>query len=173
MALIVVERSFEQSTPFERLAAMELAVADCLRRYRVRPLYSYHARDQCNTVCIYEAPDADAVRATQDEGGLAYERAWNARMIPVNEEKLPQGYQRVIVQRELSSRLDEQGVSGIHARTASCMNIYRVKPIVTYLSADGSRTVCLFTAPDAESARLASVHAGVPLVRAWSAIFHE
>jgi len=173
MALILVERSFEQPTPFERLAAMERAVADCLARHRVQALRSFCARDQHHMVCLYEAPDAESVRTTQDEGGLPYDLVWPAQLVPCADTELQPGHAQVIVQRRMPGALDADAVRAVHAQSADCMRTYRVTPIESYLSADGTRTVCLFFATDAEAVRLASTQAGLPMERAWTAELRE
>jgi len=81
MALVIVERSFEEPQVFDDLQAAESAVAWCLEQNSVTFLRSYFAVDRKRMICLYEAPDAEAVRRTQKEGGLSYTRIYSVDTI--------------------------------------------------------------------------------------------
>lgn len=78
--LVVVERSFPQPVHLPRLEASERAAAWCLDLHRVEFLWHYVADDGKAMVCIYGAPDAEAVRATQTTAGMPYDHIWSARL---------------------------------------------------------------------------------------------
>ncbi len=78
---IVVERGFDEPTELAPAQAAEDAVAWCLEQHGVTFLRTYHAVDRRRMVCIYQAPDAEAVRATQRRAGLPVERAWAAHVL--------------------------------------------------------------------------------------------
>ncbi len=78
-SLIVVERNFESATDFAAVVgALREKAQWCLDQYRVRPVCSYFARDRKRMVCVYRAPDAEAVRRVQNSAGLGYEQVWPA-----------------------------------------------------------------------------------------------
>jgi hypothetical protein len=77
-SLIVVERNFDSAVDFTAVQALEDKGQGYLEQHRVRPLRSYFARDRKRMVCLYRAPDAEAVRQVQDRIGLPYEQAWPA-----------------------------------------------------------------------------------------------
>lgn len=77
-SLIVVERNFDSAVDFAAVQAIVDKGQWCLDQHRVRHLRSYFARDRKRMVCLYRAPDAEAVRQVQDRVGLPYEQAWPA-----------------------------------------------------------------------------------------------
>lgn len=50
-----------------------------------------------------------------------------------------------------------------------CLEMHDVTFSYTYFGADGRRMVCVYTAPDAESVRLAQQKADLPFDRVWAA----
>ena len=174
MAVIVVERTFSDPVPFERLAAMERAVSWCLEQYDVKARESFRARDGKYMVCIYEAPDAEAVRAVHRQSGLPYDEIWAAeRLIPPGRADdftgPPPGFQQVVVQRVFPMAVNLEICLEMFERTRGCLDIYRTDHVSTYLATAGTRAVCHYVAPDTESVRLVSMQGGVPVERAWPA----
>ena len=58
--------------------------------------------------------------------------------------------------------------SGIEDAGIECLNMRNVRFVRTYFSADRTRMLCLYDAPDAEMVRQAQREAGVPFDDAWS-----
>lgn len=52
----------------------------------------------------------------------------------------------------------------------SCMQARDIRWVRSFLSADGSRSVCCFEAEDAETVRDAFRRSGVPFQRIWTAL---
>jgi hypothetical protein len=82
MSTVVVERSFPEPTAYEDLAARAARVAWCFEAYGVRLLGSYASGDGRRMVCVYDAPDAEAVRQVQRQAGAPYDRIWVATAVP-------------------------------------------------------------------------------------------
>lgn len=81
MTLVIVERQFEEPVDFEKLLGSEEEAAWCVELYRVRYLRTYLSADRRRMVCLYEAPDAEAVRQVQRQSGTPFERIWPADMV--------------------------------------------------------------------------------------------
>ena len=77
-ALAVVERSFAEPTRFEEVQALEDRGAWCLALHRVGFLASCISLDHRRMICLYEAPDVDAVRRANARLGLPFDRVWCA-----------------------------------------------------------------------------------------------
>jgi hypothetical protein len=77
-AVIVVERSFAEPVAFDDVAAREEAGAWCLDANRVRFLRSYFSSDRRRMLCLYQAPDAEAVRRAQKQIGMPVDTVWPA-----------------------------------------------------------------------------------------------
>jgi hypothetical protein len=120
--------------------------------------------------CVYEAPDAEAVRATQRTGKLPFDRIWPAHHLPASEPPpRREGYVTVVVQREMPVAVDVAMVMQLSVRSMECLKLRNGAPIESLLSHDGLRMMCAFVAPDAEAVREANAEAGLPMTRAWPA----
>jgi len=170
---IIVERKFESPATFERLQVAEDAIAWCLTLHNVRFLRSYLSLDGLSMLCVYEAPDAQAVREAQRRGGLPFERAWPA--LPMTTSPSPhavQGRSTVVVERELVEPYSlEQLAQGWDA-ASSCFALHQAAHLTSYLRNDGTRLICIFDALDTDSLRMANRLIGVPVTRLWPATYH-
>jgi hypothetical protein len=75
---VLVSRAFEAPVVLEDLQAQEDAQAWCLQSHRVRFLQSLVSLDRRRMLCLYAAPDAEAVRHAQRGAGLPFEQIWTA-----------------------------------------------------------------------------------------------
>lgn len=82
METIVVEHHFEDR-PFnvERYETAQLDAEWCLKAYGVRHVKSYLSPDGHRMICIFEAPDAEAVRRVSIQLGYSYDRLWKATIV--------------------------------------------------------------------------------------------
>lgn len=78
---VVVSRAFEKPVAFEEIQALEDAGAWCLATHRVRFSRTFFAADRKRMLCLYEAPDAEAVRAAQHKAGMPVEAVWGVQCI--------------------------------------------------------------------------------------------
>jgi hypothetical protein len=81
MPHIIVEYVFDPPMTEEGFDAMGKALAPCLQERNVTWKGSYIAQDRRRRVCIYEAVDAESVRAAYRTAGVGFERAWSADAI--------------------------------------------------------------------------------------------
>lgn len=80
MATVLVERSFPKPVTFEEIQALEDTAAWCLELHDVTFKFSYFSLDKTRMVCVYDAPDAEAVRKSQETGKLPFDRVWSAEL---------------------------------------------------------------------------------------------
>jgi hypothetical protein len=73
---VLVERSFSAPEKFARAHALEVAKGWCLEQHRVQWARSYFSADGRRSLCLYRAPDAEAVRLGQHEAGLPFDAVW-------------------------------------------------------------------------------------------------
>ncbi len=76
VANVLVERSFDAPVAFEDIQAIEDAGSWCLEAHHVRFARTFFSSDRKRMVCLYEAPDAEAVRVAQREAGMPVEAVW-------------------------------------------------------------------------------------------------
>lgn len=79
-APVLVRRVFEEPVAIENLEAREADHAWCLQAYGVRFLQTFLARDRRRMLCLYAAPDAEAVRHVQRQAGMPFESAWTVTL---------------------------------------------------------------------------------------------
>lgn len=78
MPLIIVEREFAEPVEVEDLQERENRFSWCLQAHRVKFLHTYFAADRQRMICVYEAPDAEAVREVSRRASMPYTRIWSA-----------------------------------------------------------------------------------------------
>jgi len=81
MAKIIVERLFEKPIEFATIQKMEDESQWCLDLYNVKFLQTFFAADKKRMICVYDAPDAEAVRSANRKAGLPFEAVWSANVI--------------------------------------------------------------------------------------------
>ena len=78
----------------------------------------------------------------------------------------------VVLEREFSEPLSPEDVREM-AAGIQCLELYRVKPVRSYLTSDGMRMVCVFQAPDAEALRsLGRANGFPPGSSVWASTLH-
>ena len=82
MATIILEQRFE-GRPFdvERFNAAQRRNAPCLKAHGVQHTVSYVTRDGLRMICVFDAPDAEAVRRAARQLGLRYDGVWSATVV--------------------------------------------------------------------------------------------
>lgn len=83
---VLVERSFARATKFSDVQDQESAAAWCLEAYDVRFLRSYFSLDQQRMLCLYQAPDAEAVRHAQKMAKMMFSAVWPSVRIVYRED---------------------------------------------------------------------------------------
>lgn len=78
---VLVARSFETPVTFEEVQAAEDASAWCLQTHQVRFVRTFFSGDRKRMLCLYRAPDAEAVRLAQREARLPFDAIWPFRRI--------------------------------------------------------------------------------------------
>lgn len=80
-AQVLVQRRFDEPVTFESLQATEEANAWCLEAHDVRFLRTFFSRDRTRMLCLYQAPDAEAVRLAQRQAGMPLDAVWAYRYV--------------------------------------------------------------------------------------------
>ncbi len=80
-SLALVERSFPAPVDFPAFQALEDAGSWCLDLNGVRFLGTFFARDRRRMLCLYQAPDSEAVKRTNSRLELPFDRVWPARVV--------------------------------------------------------------------------------------------
>jgi hypothetical protein len=76
---------------------------------------------------------------------------------------------RVIVERSFEAPFTQEDLDAVEARMAPCLDLYNVRWIRSYWSADRLRMICEYDAADLASVRNVQREAGARFERAWAA----
>ena len=190
MERIIVERTLDEPTTFEKFLGISEKAPWCLNLYRLRFLGGYLSPDGRRLICNYEAPDAEAVRAPSRQFDIPFDRIWSATVLeggrpvghlaPIGLPKtgsdgpaFPVDMEFVIAERRFDKPIELHEIHEKEAARRQCFQMYNATLIRTYLSKDRQRMICLYYAPDAEAVRIASRRANAPTERIWTATIHE
>lgn len=80
MELVLVERTFPEPLDVKALEQTSENGRWCMELHRVRGIRSYMSADRRRMICVFEAPDAEAVRKANLTAGLPFDRVWTAEM---------------------------------------------------------------------------------------------
>lgn len=78
-ANVLVARSFDAPVTLDEIQAIEDAGASCLELRGVEFARTYFSLDRKQMVCLYRAPDAEAVREAQRAAGMPFDAVWGFR----------------------------------------------------------------------------------------------
>jgi len=174
MAIVVVERDFEVPAVFEDVAAQEEAFAWCLEENGVNFLHTYFAIDKKKMVCVYNAPDAEAVRRTQRQAAMPVTTIWSAETLIADGATAPRpdgSRAIVVVERKFPETIALDQMRQMLKNNEWCFTANAVDVVDTYVTPSCDSTICVFTAPDAEAVRKANRTLKLPAQRVWSATF--
>lgn len=171
---IVLERVIDPPIALDDLHGMEQQVSWCMQQYRVRHLSSLLSADGRDLVCVFDAPDAEAVRSVMRQFAIAERRLWPATLhgpatLPVSEPLAATGDEIAVVARHFDEPVELQALQDREDRGAWCLEQHRVRYLRTWFALDRRAMLCAYAAPDAESVRAAQRQAGMPFSSVWSA----
>lgn len=173
MALVLVERHFDEPVNFEDIQRLEDEGAWCLENHKVRFIKTFFSRDHRRMICLYEAPDAESVRLAEDQARVPYDKAWTCMHIaPPSQPERTGGPEIVVVERSFPAPATLDFISNALQRAGWCMDLHQAALVESFLGANGLKMICVFRAPDAESVRIANKQGGVPFMEVWTASVH-
>jgi hypothetical protein len=171
--LVIVERRFASPVDFGTIQALEDAGAWCLQAHQVTFLKTHFSRDRMRMLCLYEAPDAEAVRVAERQAGVPFERAWACERIPGAAGPVTTARrEHVVVERRFPAPLGSHDLLQMEAASAGCLDAHDARHLESYLSRDGRQAICHFLAPDAESLRRVGRTLRLPEETVWAASVH-
>ena len=81
MEIVVVERVFDRPYTLAEIDEMFAAASNCLDIHNVKYLHGFLAAGGRRMLCVYYAPDAEAVRSSSKMAGIPWERAWRSDFV--------------------------------------------------------------------------------------------
>jgi hypothetical protein len=172
MSLVVLERLRAAPLTLAELAAQAWEGGWCLEMYRVAHRVSFLSRDGHRVVCVFDAPDAEAVRAAMRDLGDVAERVWaaSAHAPPDQPAHGPLAHDALVaVERDFAAPVEFAALQAREDEGAWCLQQHRVRFVRSFFSTDRRRMLCLYDAPDAEAVRRAQEQTGLPVSAVWAA----
>jgi hypothetical protein len=140
MELVLVERSFDQPMSFEDVQKLEDEGSWCFDAYKVRFLKTLCSRDRRRMLCLYEAPDAEAVRLAEDRARVPYDRIWTCSRLQSNASIVHVAAKEyVVVEREFPSPVTAEFFSDAFKRATWCLDLHRATYVESYLGGNGMK----------------------------------
>ena len=81
MANVILERRFDPPLTDERFAELSQKLLPCLDRNGIDWIRSHLSLDRTRLICLFQAPDAEAVRSALRQARLEHERVWSAEIL--------------------------------------------------------------------------------------------
>ena len=78
MSLVIVESSFDPPLTDELRQSISDRLDPCRHLRGVEWVQSFESRDFRRKICLFRAPDIDAVRESLNSAGVPYDRVWSA-----------------------------------------------------------------------------------------------
>ena len=180
MAAVAMERTHRKALSIDVLRDLDRQARGCLDVHRCNPIFQSITQDGLDSMCIYDAPDAEAMRraATELDADPA-PRIWGATShFPAGEaenarHQLLQGEATfALVDRSFEDPIGPAAFQAMFDAKFSCMTIHRVRFVGSFLSLDRRRMACIYAAPDLEAVRSAVKISGLPFDSVRAAISH-
>jgi hypothetical protein len=178
VTFVLVERTFAQPATLDEIERVHGHIGWCLDKWGARPLLHGLAATRLRSLCLYEAPDVEAIRQVSRQMAVEPE-IWPASVrgpwqaggpVPALG---PGEHAFALLDHRLDrpsadEDLDEQG-----APADSCALIHRVRFLASFLSHDRTRIVDLCAAPDVAAVRAFDRTAEHPASEIWAAQAHR
>lgn len=180
MTIVCVERTYPEPVSFEHIHCMLGSLQWCLDANQGRPLIHGIDSTGLRSLCLYEAPDVDAIRRVGKQMAVEPEPTiWPASMhgpwrdtaaLP----RLQEGESTfALLDRRFERPVSFEEFGEEEEAHNSCLPLYGTRFLATLFSLDRTRMVCLYAAPDLEAVRSVNRTARYPFTEAWTARPHE
>lgn len=177
MSTIIIEQEFAGPLTADDIVRPDKQTLKCMEINRAVPRRHYLARGGAQCVCVFDAPDAEAIRSAFRTAGSSMPKSiWAATFHPGpgdDDVGRPPALQPAntlaLVKRSFAAPVAFDDVQAMEDVGADCLNLHRVRFLRSYFSTDRKRMICLYEAPDVEAVRTANRQVGLPFEHIWGA----
>jgi hypothetical protein len=168
MTDVFMESTFEQPLAEGEFEAMLESNSGCFGLYRVEWQQSCLSSDRRRMFCWFTAPDLESMRQALRKS-KSESPCWAGTIHDAPSTNAPPlEHANVLVERSWPDPVTLDEIQAKEDRGAWCLETHGVKFVRTYFSLDRRRMMCLYSAADAESVRIAQRQAGMPVDAIWS-----
>ena len=169
MTEIFVERRWERPLSDADIQTMIETSGGCMAAHRCDWRGSLLSADGHELVCHFSAPDAESVRMALHDAASPRGSIWAGTVhVPPGLTDGDESKANVLVTRRFVEPAVFAEIQSLEEAGVGCLYAHRVRFVRTYFSTDCRRMICLYSAPDAESVRLAQRQAGMPVEQVWA-----
>ncbi|GAB4226671.1 MAG: hypothetical protein Kow00121_55020 [Elainellaceae cyanobacterium] len=174
MSYIILERTYDEPLPVPLSHTAWDNFNDqfdrCLEMREIHWVQSLISRDGRRSLCLFEAPYADAVREACRESRAPFDQVWRAEIwmgTLVNPKLVCDSViaAEATYRFPMTKELWDQGVQ----RARACAIELEVQRLFTLMSAKRQQSICLFNAASAETVRSFYRRVGIPFDLVWRA----
>lgn len=169
MSLVIVETLADKPLTPENPTDTDYQILDCLGARMGTWQYSLLSSDRLRMLCVFEAPDAEAVRESYAKAGGAFDRIWSAQRLTPAQPPQPNGARLQVIESIYPAALTPEQRQAHHDSLQAYFTEHGVEWVKSYLALNHTRGFYELYAPDAEVIQAAYRQVGVPFVRVWSA----
>jgi hypothetical protein len=179
MEHVIVEGRYAEPTTPEAVVERGRGQRFCFDLYRSHPVTHYLSLDGSHILCVFRAPDAEAVRRSLKAiGVLPPDRVWTASLegkaadpVELAAMAIAAGSTGsvVLVERSFAEPVAFADVQALEDRGQWCLDLNGVRFLATFFARDRRRMVCLYAAPDSEAVRRTNARLDLPFDRVWAA----
>lgn len=168
MEQVIVEWTASKPYTPQTLREGSSGLSWCHRIHNITHMRSYLAGNGTDIVCVFAAPDAEAVRRSGRQTGSPTHTVWTAAVLPPDAD-VRADRPVVLVSRHFAEAPGFAALHDIEEKSDWCLQQHNVRHLRSYAAMDGRRYLCLYDAPDAEVVRHVQRTVGMPFDKVWSA----
>lgn len=177
MSLVIIEQEFSKPLTAEDIVRPDNKTLTCMEIYGAHARRHYLARGGLHCMCVFDAPDAEAVRSAYRMADSSLPKnIWAATIHLADGDDASRApalqnpdFVIALVERTFPDPVDYADVRAVEGVGAYSSDLREVRFLRSYFSSARKRMVCLYEAPDVEAVRTVNRHAGLPFERAWAA----
>ena len=161
---LFLERTFDEPWTRDDVLDGGREASWCFEVHRVRWSGSFLAADGRAMICTFTAPDLESGRLAMRDAEMDLSLFWAGTVHGSPGRIAP----NVVVERWFAAPTRYEDIKALSEAKAWCLDTYNVKYSHTFLSTDGKRMLCFYSAPDAEAVRNVQREAGAPMAAVWA-----
>jgi len=174
MKLVVLERTFSPELPapmtFDRWMAVNHSLDGCLESRQVHWHNSLVSENGDRSICVFEVPAMESVRAACRQARMPFQRVWSAELwIDQAPNDLPPDSSVVVAEVNAPQPMTKAVDEAAKQQAAEHFQAMNIQSLCSVVSLDGTHSVCLFLAPGVEAVRSLYHTTNMPFQQIWKA----
>jgi hypothetical protein len=178
---VVVERHYPFPVTLRRIRAADAKGQWCIAANGNHAIFHALSADGQRSICVYTAPDAEAVRRVADVlapqmpvGIWPSTEHWAPYDAPrTSLATSEEGATVALVDRHFDAPIDYREAQALEDEQSHCLTLHRVRFLRSYQSLDRTRMLCLYAGPDLEAVRSANRLTGLPVTEVMAVMVRD